>query len=262
MNWIKTSVLACSVVCLGVGCSSDHSVNVGDGTAANVDKSKLESYQGNWDGYVEAYTFPSGTDRVRVTLDANGNGQLRVGDADLLPPPTDPDVPYPPAAGQPDPPRVDQLYDGIGYPIAGARIEAERIRFAVNTAATFSQWCGLQNSYAALGSYPLMYTCLPGGGGLCPTTSPDQCVPEPSVWDDQLGIYYYTCHGTESVDCGQVACIDCGKSVCSWACKCAESGCSANGTDVPLDAALSPDGHDLVGTILLEVGARTIRLKR
>jgi hypothetical protein len=75
------------------------------------------------------------------------------------------------------------------------------------------------------------------------------------TWNDQQGIYVYTC-GTQPVDCG--------KLICTGLCACTPGGCTVNSqTSIPVDAALSEDGHDLVGTILLaDEGARTIRLKR
>ena len=52
------------------GCASDPDT-IGDGDA-NVDKTQLASYAASWDGYVEAYTFHSGSDRVRLVLDQAG----------------------------------------------------------------------------------------------------------------------------------------------------------------------------------------------
>ena len=39
--------------------------------------------------------MPDGSDRVRLTIAANGQGTFEVGNAALLPPPTDPNVGYP-----------------------------------------------------------------------------------------------------------------------------------------------------------------------
>src|SRR5450432_936374 len=76
-------------------CSGGGAVNIGN-TA--VIGSQLSDYAASWDGYAEAYTFmPDGSDRVRLTIDANGQGTLEVGNAALLPPPTDPNVGYRPA---------------------------------------------------------------------------------------------------------------------------------------------------------------------
>jgi hypothetical protein len=275
MNRIKTSVLACSVVCLGVGCSSDGDVNVGDGTPVNIDKSKLEAYAGSWDGYVEAYTFPSGTDRVRVVLDVNGNGHLQVGDGALAPPPADPDVSYPDAlrAYYTQHPPMESpfpnLWDGLDYPVAGARTESERIRFSIDPVAApgFKQWCELQTSIAYVADVnPTYYTSCP-----------------------HMGHYQTETGCTYSPDMGQTELpVDCGRLVLCSACACTESSCTISsaplmvdnvvvaqaylplGTySMPLDAALSDDGHDLVGTFMVhdptgltEFVARTIRLKR
>ena len=40
----------------------------------------LGDYAASWEGHVEAYTFPSGSDRVRLTLDSSGNGTLVLGE--------------------------------------------------------------------------------------------------------------------------------------------------------------------------------------
>jgi hypothetical protein len=90
-QWIKQSVLcgAMGLGVLGTGCGSDDSVNMGDGEIG-YDKSSLASYAATWEGYVEAYTFPSGSDKVRVVLDRDGNGHLEVGEGNMAPPATDP----------------------------------------------------------------------------------------------------------------------------------------------------------------------------
>ena len=41
-------------------------VNVGDGSPVEGLGAALEDYQGTWEGYVEAFTFPDGSDRVKV----------------------------------------------------------------------------------------------------------------------------------------------------------------------------------------------------
>ena len=71
-------------------------VNIGNTTAVG---SQLSDYAATWDGYAEATTFSDGSDHVRLTIDASGQGSLVVGDSAPLPAPTDPTVGYPPGAG-------------------------------------------------------------------------------------------------------------------------------------------------------------------
>jgi hypothetical protein len=258
------SVLACAVAFLGFGCSSDHSVNVGDGVPVAVDKSKLESYEGQWDGYVEAYTFPSGTDRVRVTLDKNGNGQLQVGDGSVAPPPTNPDVGYPDALNR-DVVKIltgqipstsssvmQYLWDGIAYPVAGARIESERVRFTLDPASApvFGQWCVRQTTtYCYDGPSSQVCHCVSPSA----MNYPDGACGYPSPDDPATRI---------PVDCGKM-------ELCNDVCACTPTGCTKSDQiltySFQFDAALSDDGKELVGTFVLpdyNGGARTIRLKR
>ena len=79
-----------------LGCSSSDKINIGNSQPTG---SALADYAASWDGYAEAYTFtPDGSDRVRSTVAASGQGHLEVGNAALLSPPTDPNVGYPPSA--------------------------------------------------------------------------------------------------------------------------------------------------------------------
>ena len=108
------------VLCAGsiFGCAGEPA-EIGDGPI-QVDKSEFRSYAASWDGYVEAYAFESGSDRVRVVLDESGDGWLQVGEGELVPP-TNPDVGYPEAvqrAGQDV--VLYRLYDGLKYPVVGA----------------------------------------------------------------------------------------------------------------------------------------------
>lgn len=231
-------------ITLALGCSSSPE-NLGDGEL-DVDKSQLGSYAATWDGYIEAYSFQSGTDRVHVTLDANGHGSFQVGDGPLLPPPTDPSVGYPQAlrdatdvGGLGD--HTSGIYDGIAYPVENTRIESERLRFTFEPHSAFTEWCELQTSTLDPGATPAFYSCAPSGWG------------------------YKGASCTVSVPGNFEEPFDCGKlNICNFGCSCDATSCTSRTPydALELDAALDDSGHNLVGTLLTAEGARTLRLKR
>jgi hypothetical protein len=122
-----------------LACSNESTVDIGGNTG-----SKLSDYAASWDGYAEAFQFESGSDRIRIVLDANGQGTLEVGDGPMLPPP-DPDVGWPPGV------TLDGLVQnqavlkvGFRYPIQQARVEANRIQLTVTPAELYRPWCQAQ----------------------------------------------------------------------------------------------------------------------
>src|SRR4051812_42637128 len=104
-------------------CASNKPVDLGDDKTGTTAQG-LAAYEGAWDGYVEAYKFPSGSDRVRITLDAEGQGTIEVGDAPAIPPFTDPNVGYPTTDPRfPDVVDSDlytRPHEGYGYPVGDA----------------------------------------------------------------------------------------------------------------------------------------------
>jgi hypothetical protein len=234
-----------------IGCASSDKANIGDGELT-VDKNALSSYAAEWTGYVEAHTFLSDNDQVRVTLDGQGNGWLQVGIGSTPPGPTDPAVGWPPVLAAMSIDDVNTyasyLFDGIRYPIRGARVELERIRLTVNSYDAYTAWCGLQTPMLHTDETPARYGCTAESGYEIPTGT-NACA--------------------TGVDAnGAPIVVDCAKAVLCMGtvCSCDQSACrSGAGQDVQLDAALDDTGTTLVGTILMPdeaVGARTIRLKR
>lgn len=256
MNQVQKSkvalLLACSVMgSLMIGCSSSGNANIGDGELT-VDRSALSSYAAEWTGYIEAYTFMSGSDRVRVTLDEQGNGWLQVGAGDVLPPPTDPNIGWPPVLTNLDPGTrsldPDKPLDGIRYPIQGARVESERIRFTIDPFDAFTTWCEMQTPLLHANEVPAGYGCTSAAVlGLAQGTN--QCT-------------------TGNDNDGNPIIVDCAKAALCFisVCACDQTACtSGTGQTVSLDAALDDDGGSLVGSILMPgetEGTRTIRLKR
>ena len=228
-------------------CSSGgEPIDIGDGKKGD----KLEDYAAVWEGYVEAHEFSDGSDKVKVTLDASGDGSLEIGDTAHWPAATNPDVGYPPVSvttGLFYP--AEKLFPGISYPISGATIELARLRLSVNPWEVVRDWCALQTSYAhATGPSP--YSCLPA----------------PVYENPGPGCRYGS--PATSVDCAKAM-------MCTGqpqACSCDAQGCSIP-TDhnhslgyTKLDAALDDGGSSLVGT--LRIGLEpvyqsfTVRLKR
>ena len=229
-----------------VACGHSTPVNIGDVATLGA---QLSDYQGSWDGYVEAYQFYDGSDRVHLTIDDNGNGALEVGDSPALPPPVA-DKGYPPsdfygnssisAVGDPSSnPFMDQLAPGFDYPIVDARVEQQRIRFATTTIEVFRDWCPLLTPIldpVNSSQTQELYECV-----LNPDMSGSQCF-----------------SATVEVDCGLFRCIG--------GCSCSASGCELDAADqnVSFDAALEAQGNELVGTLLIGTGGDrlTVRLTR
>ena len=185
-------------------------------------------YVGKWDGYTEAYTFqPDGSNRVRLTIDAQGQGTLEVGNAALLPPPTDPNVGYPPSAdgGAPSeqiPQSNSGLTEGFLYPIYGTQVVANRIQLGTVPGDLYSAWCALQTPYpiyqttvvgierdggivvpTADGGVPVTVQGVVDGGRVSTSYS---CVPGDTAMWSPSGCTVISWDGTTtSVDCGKLS---------------------------------------------------------
>lgn len=223
------------------GCASDGDVDIGDDHGARLG-TNLSDYAGSWDGYVEAFSFPDGSDRIRINLDSQGRGGIELGnDAPALPAP-DPEQ-APPGF----------RYDGThwvgptiltGYPfsVTGATIEGKRIKFATQTPIEYQQWCGLQSPTEGLDSTAEapIYRCVPSSRGI-------------SEDHDSCHLFF---------DEGPDVAISCGKVQCVFLCTCTASTCTWNDAPYTLDAALEDDGEKLVGTLVGGTGRVTVRLER
>jgi hypothetical protein len=257
-----------------LACSGGGAVNIGNTEVAG---SQLSDYAASWDGYAEAYTFtPDGSDRVRLTIDASGQGTFRVGNATtLLPPPTDPNVGYPPGVGEAGnnfSPREDFI-----YPIHAANVQAARIQLGINPGDLYAAWCALQTpipSYETTtvddagvsntvsgasdaGTVSTFYNCAPNLGQmehLDPATGQPICeLTEP----DGSGV---------PIDCGKYFLCTMG-----FACTCTATGCTsapvpADATaaqyGIELDGALDTTGKILTGTLALNGQRITVHLTK
>src|SRR5262245_45499583 len=130
-----------------VACSDGAPIDIGH------DQPQLSDFAAHWDGYAEAYTFvEDSSDRVRLTLDANGVGTIQVGDDPLFPPSTDPDVG--PAVAQGGPFR-----NGYLYPVHDVVVEGSRIRFGIDAGEIYADWCAIVPSIPSQ-KYPGVYRCI------------------------------------------------------------------------------------------------------
>ncbi|MBN1611900.1 MAG: hypothetical protein JW940_35040 [Polyangiaceae bacterium] len=213
------------------------------GTDDPVDTTlSLEDFAANWDGYIEAYSLPSGSDRIRVVLDEQGQGTVLFGDGDALAPPTDPDAAYPPSAAGDEyaKPGFDRVYERIAYPVHGTQLDDTRLRLEIHSYDAVSDWCALQTPF--YDAQNDMYFCVPNTGG---------------GYEEGTGCFY---NGPN----GEHIAVSCAKEDLCWGpCTCTQASCSVTqGTVVKLDGALSDDGTKLEGTIVLNNSPYTIRLTR
>lgn len=227
-------------------CSSEDPVDIGDDNTATIGQ-RLEDYAGNWDGYAEAFQFPSGSDRLRITLSATGTGSVEVGDGEPVPPPTDPDVGYfSDVSLHAFDSSAPELVDGFQYPVHDTTLEALRLRFSVAAGDLVLPWCEMQESYpTAGGSFP--YSCLPNfPGSYGQAAGSSEC--------------YYQVGTSDTPD--SLVTVDCGKvHLCADVCACTEAGCNATNSDtISFDSALENDGGQLVGTMHIGSERVTIRL--
>jgi hypothetical protein len=229
-----------------LACSTEDSVNIGETLG-----SKLSDYSASWDGYAEAFQWSDGSDRIRLSLDATGQGTLRVGDLPLYPPPTDPNVGYPPEEPW-DFFRSIEIYSTImhpriAYPVHETRIDSNRMRLEVDPHDLLRLWCQMQTPFPLDSS-----TGGPSFG----------CVPTGTILGDDIN--GQTCSQPDPAT-GEQGPIDCRKVyLCTkaGACVCDSTSCTSTSDPgrYPLDASLQMAGAEMVGTFAY--GRITIRMTR
>ena len=259
LHWLLTLAIA------PIACSDGKPVDLGHGQAL------LSDYAASWDGYAEAYTFPNGSsDRVRIVLNATGEGTLEVGDAAPDPTPRDPNVPLP---GQPG-----LFHDGFLYPMQAAIVDAGRIRFEIDPGERYAPWCAIQVPFAyesTLYPYtPGQYTCVDVNDKIISLEV------QPGTDMCNLSDLVSVDNGTNVISANTVI-VSCNRYLpCTLGgvCACTASGCAYNpGASRPndtyrvdIDGALEGNGASLVGTLAIHPDASnpdvadrvTIRLQR
>ena len=183
-----------------LACSGGGAVNIGN---TNVVGSQLSDYAATWDGYAEAYNFmPDGSDRVRLTIAANGQGTLEVGNAALLATADRSERRI--SAGRrrrrPGPLSPAHWRAHRGIPLSDLRARrCRRIGFSWGQPRDlYAAWCALQtrpfrptkprsptampgytstvHRYRRRGCRQLYYTCLPKGSMFSPTGRARRCI--------------------------------------------------------------------------------------
>ncbi len=170
-----------------------------------------QDFVGVWKGYVEGHAFDDGKNTVTLSVDSvtgGVSGHIQFGARALLPPPTDPDVGYPPGIQWLQLGALSGLVSGFAYTLEASTFDGERLQFQAPVLELWGDWCILQTTSYNVGlGY---YACVPNwptnaGGPLgCEQTDPDT-------------------GETVDVDCGKV-------TLCSpfGACNCSEQGCGPN----------------------------------
>ncbi|MGC4087209.1 MAG: hypothetical protein QM756_04755 [Polyangiaceae bacterium] len=243
---IKHQVIAASLLALGAfACSGGNAVDIGEDHPVKTGAT-LSDYAAVWDGYAEAYRFPSGSDRVRITLDENGHGYVEFGDQPLLAPPTDPNAGY--ANTLVGTNYFDTLEEGFRYSALFANVQAKRFRLGVENDELMKAWCELQTPVSSNASSS-GYACIPNLGWRMPT--PGVCIMDTDA-------------GPTEVSCDKA--LLCGLGT---PCTCTAQSCTVTPptslalTATTLDAALENEGNTLTGTLLMGGTERvTVRLER
>jgi hypothetical protein len=219
------------------GCSDDP-VSLGGEVA--VDRSALSSYAAVWEGYVEAYTFPSGSDGVRLVLDGNGQGTLTLGEGTPRPMPTDAEDPFPDLQSVEISILLnDGTLEGFEHEIASALIEEGRLRARTQPTNVYGEAaCALQT--------PTGPNCEDDGCSY-------SCIP-----NNAHGFAYNDDRCFDATDGTELSCKT--LELCSSFCVCTSTECFAQhpGNEIILDGALDEAGTKLVGSL----DTHTVRLTR
>jgi hypothetical protein len=128
-------------------------------------------------GYIENFTFPSGSDTVVMNLatatDGTVTGNVFFGDGPPLAPPTNPDVGYPPAeaeAGAADILDLGGALEDFSFTVEQGKNASSRVTFDLYRWEMWNTWCTIQTTI-----YPIYnggvvdggligYNCLPNDG--------------------------------------------------------------------------------------------------
>lgn len=193
-----------------------------------VDGATASKVDGTWEGYVEAYSFMSGSDAIRVEIHSDGctpSATITFGEGEPLPPVEDPDVGYPFANTTNSPfGGLVRWYEGEAYEAHSIEISKKRVQIDISMNDVWTEWCEMQTPYP-MDESGEGFMCVPNYGFSwseegCVLSGPDGGIP---------------------MDCGKI-------ELCQFGpCLCDESGCGVpSGGDTTLDVALD-DGH-LEGT--------------
>jgi hypothetical protein len=123
----------------------------------------LGSILGTWTGYVEGYSFRSGSDVVAVTFavlaDGTIGGTVTFGSGSPPLPATSAAEAYPP--GSDVLPSVPFPFEGFAYTAIGLSFDGTRLRLGIVQRELWQSWCALQTSYSGAPGAPSDCFCLP-----------------------------------------------------------------------------------------------------
>ena len=126
---------------------------------------------GVWEGYIENFKFASGSDSIRVAVTsataAQTCGKVTLGKGTPPPPPTDPDIGYPPGYPTKTPETnfafftIDRT-EGFPLSISAGTADATRFRFGADWHELWQSWCALQPPVQVADN---LFVCLGASGG-------------------------------------------------------------------------------------------------
>ena len=233
---VMLAACAGHVVDLGGSPAAGGSDAVGE-TESGSGSSGGSPLDGTWTGYFESYTLPSGSDVLSMTFaGAPGSvtGTVKFGTKAAPPPPTDPNVGYPPGLGDNMQPLVGFQGEGFVFTASGITLEAPRLQLGVGSDEEWSAWCALVSSYGQEpdGGGPT-YGCLPNWG--CSSGNGSCSQPNPST------------NQTVPVDCGKMfLCLGGGCGGIGPVCQCTATSCGVDlsTADITFDMQLADDHLD------------------
>ena len=277
---LNLALIAVVISATQLACSSSGNVPIGEQQNTQL-KTGLDAYAASWDGYIEAYTFSDGTDRVRIAVSSDGTGTIRFGDDALFPPATDPNAKYPPDFPQVDygsvldcqmgagrmPPQTPTVWTGFEFSLANLRLETERLRASAWSLEVFAGWCRLQTPHPEFEDQT-SYSCAPTCGVSTDDTFSSSAADASTLvdtcytWDSCPELNPNPPPATQPFLCETLF-------LCQFpvlTCSCDSNSCSLNtsqGTsDVLLDVALEDSQQTMTGTLVLGGTNYTVRLKR
>jgi hypothetical protein len=229
---------AVGYICCDTGlCSPDQS------SCEDTSATLFGLVKGQWVGYLENYSFLSGSDAIRISLEASDNGVAsgKVVFGSAPPPPAaQPGDTFWPAVSQADLTAIGpDVLEGATYSARDLRWEQRRLRFTIVRNEPWEPFCAVQPTFPVADA--------PGGY---------QCLPERVIWSevDRCTLQ----DSREPVDC-RVA------SVCdSGSCVCTADGChAAAALGYTFDLALEGDfGNGSTSMKRHWDGVTNIRLER
>jgi hypothetical protein len=168
-KWIKAWLFVGVISCGG------RSLDVGSNDAGGADRivgASALNLVGTWSGSIDGFQFPSGSNAVTMTLIARPDdsvaGTLVFGNLPAPPPPTNPDVGYPPGVFSCTygcTPHAS-YYEGFPYTAHSLAFDGTELDLGIETLQVWNAWCQMQKSYPipapTEGGAPL-YGCLPPG---------------------------------------------------------------------------------------------------